>query len=376
MKYAKAEILYDGVGSKRNVYIGFENEKITYVGEKKPEGESIGEGIITPAFIDPHSHIGLDRAGEPGMESEANDRLDSFIPLGRAVDGVYMDDTAFRESVENNVLYSVVLPGSGNIMGGMGSLIRNFGINIKEAYIKDIGMKMALGYNPRSTTEWKGTRPTTRMGVYALIRKKFMEAAKTKKLIETGKKTMEEVDPETEKIIDIISGKIRIMCHVHKEDDTLFLLDLRRTYGLDVVINHGCDYYQDTIYREIEKENVPMVFGPLDSHPYKVELKHESYKNVEKLQKSKIKFALISDHPVILQRTLFLTTRHFMRYGASKEQCISYLTSRPAEILGLNNLGSIETGKLASFSIWNKDPFLLDSYPKVVVGEGKFLVEE
>lgn len=376
MKAVKANLLYDGKSSKKNMYIYFEGDTIEEVTDKKPDCEILGEGTVTPAFIDPHSHIGLDRAGEPGLESEANDKLDSMIPLGRAIDGVYMDDHAFAESVENNVLYSVVLPGSGNILGGMGSLIRNYSKNIKDAFVKDIGVKMALGYNPRSTTEWKGTRPTTRMGVAAIIRQNFTLAQKAANLVDNGKKTVDEIDPGTEFLIKLIKGEYRIMCHLHKEDDALFLMSLVDTFGIKPIINHGMDFHNPEIFEEIKKRGLSLVYGPLDSHPYKVELKHESWRNVELVQKSGVKFALISDHPVILQRDLFLTTRHFLRFGATKEQCISYVSSRPAEILGLDNLGTIEKGKLASFSVWNNDPFVLGSYPKIVFGEGKIVHQE
>jgi len=70
---------------------------------------------------------------------------------------------SFIESVVSGVLYSTVLPGSGNIIGGKAILMRNFVQDIGQAYIMDIGIKAALGYNPRSTVEWKGNRPSTRM---------------------------------------------------------------------------------------------------------------------------------------------------------------------------------------------------------------------
>jgi hypothetical protein len=60
-----------------------------------------------------------------------------------------MDDPSFSESVENGILYSVVLPGSGNVVGGKAVLIRNFVQDIAQAYIKDIGVKAALGFNPQ-----------------------------------------------------------------------------------------------------------------------------------------------------------------------------------------------------------------------------------
>ena len=376
MKAVKANLLYDGKGTKKDVFICFDGTNITEVTDKKPDCDIMGEGIVTPAFIDPHSHIGLDRAGEPGSESEANDKLDAMIPLGRAVDGVYMDDHAFKESVESGVLYSVVLPGSGNIMGGMGSLIRNFSPNIKDAFVQDIGVKMALGYNPRSTTEWKGKRPTTRMGVGAMIREKFTMAQKASNLMDKGKKTVDEIDAETEFLIKLIKGEYRIMCHLHKEDDALFLMSLVDKFGVKPIINHGMDFHSKEIFEEIKRRDLSLVYGPLDSHPYKVELKHETWRNVKLLQNSGVRFSLISDHPVILQRTLFLTTRHFMRFGATKEQCISYVSSRSAEILGLKDLGTVENGKLASFSVWNKDPFELDAFPKMVFGEGRLIHEE
>jgi hypothetical protein len=42
----------------------------------------------------------------------------------------------------------------------------------------DIGIKAALGYNPRSTVEWKGNRPSTRMGAVAMLRENFIKARK------------------------------------------------------------------------------------------------------------------------------------------------------------------------------------------------------
>jgi len=37
-----------------------------------------------------------------------------------------MDDSSFIESTESGILYSTVLPGSGNIIGGKAVLIRNW----------------------------------------------------------------------------------------------------------------------------------------------------------------------------------------------------------------------------------------------------------
>ena len=173
MRYVKASTLYDGNGSRKNVYIGFDKQ-IEEITEKKPDGDIIAEGVVTPAFIDAHSHIGMVRAGEPAAEDESNEHMDPAFPMINALHSIYMDDSAFQESVENNFLYSSILPGSGNPIAGKVVLVKNFRTNIRDAYIQDVGIKAALGYNPRSTTDWGGTRPTTRMGAIAILRERFL----------------------------------------------------------------------------------------------------------------------------------------------------------------------------------------------------------
>jgi imidazolonepropionase-like amidohydrolase len=118
MKCIYAKTIYTGKAIKQNSYLKFSGTKTTGVSASK-NGELTGEfEVVTPAFIDPHSHIGMSRAGEPSGESEANEHLDSILALPDALDSVQMDDFAFRDAIEMGVLYSCVVPGSGNIIGG------------------------------------------------------------------------------------------------------------------------------------------------------------------------------------------------------------------------------------------------------------------
>src|SRR5919106_5554259 len=143
MKLVKCSKLFDGTEDKSDCYVGFEGDEIKYVGKEgttEKNNEIISEGstfTITPGFIDAHSHIGLVRSGEPDREEEANERLNPIYPLVNALHSIYMDDPSFTESVEAGVLYSTVLPGSGNIIGGKAVLIRNFAKDIREAYMAD-----------------------------------------------------------------------------------------------------------------------------------------------------------------------------------------------------------------------------------------------
>jgi len=382
VKCVKADLLYTGTGELiKNVYIVWEESRIVSICSEKPKDvDEVFEydyAVVTPALIDAHCHIGMMRAGEPSDEEEVNEHMDSILPLADALTSIYMDDPSFRDSVEHGVLYSCVLPGSGNIIGGRAVVIKNFAKDIDEAYIKHCGLKVALGYNPRSTTKWRGTRPSTRMGVIALLRKTLMKARDMMRLVDRGKKDIEDVDPDIRALFPVLRGEEVLRVHVHKGDDILTLIRIADEFNVKFTIEHACDVNDEKMFRIIKDRNIPLVYGPLDAFSYKTELKHESWKNVRILVRVRpYPLAVMSDHPVVLQRNTLLQLRYFLRYGMTMPEAISLLTHEPARILGIErDLGSVEPGKLASIVVWNDDIANLDAHPLLVIAEGKKVFE-
>ncbi len=367
--------IYTGNSVLSNAYLFFDEHGIADISKKKKGRLSGRFPVLTPAFIDPHSHIGMVRAGEPQEEAEANDKMDSILVLSDALDSVQMDDPAFRDAIEMGILYSCVVPGSANIIGGLSAVIRNYAKNSTEALIARAGIKAALGYNPMSKHRWKGTRPSTRMGAVALVRKRFDEVLrKTERQRKAKGKKKEEVAFSAEDAVlrDVLAGKILLRVHVHKIDDIAVLLRLVDDFNIKVSVEHAMDVDQPEIFSELKKRNIAVTYGPVDTFPYKVELKHKNWRNVRHLLDSDVAFGLMTDHPVIPARQLFLQTRWFTRSGLSKQQAIEIVSRRNAEILGINKiLGTLEKGKWASFICWNGDPFDLTSFPVAVYGEGK-----
>ena len=372
--------IYTGKSVVENAYLIFHGQRIVTL-SKDRQGELLGKyAAITPAFIDPHSHIGMARAGEPSREAEANDQMDPLFLLPDALDSVQMDDPAFKDAVEMGVLYSCVLPGSGNVISGLSAVIRNYGKTSTDALVARAGIKSAFGYNPMSTVDWKGQRPSTRMGAIALLRKRLDEVLQKEEKFRKarGAKKQEFTFSAEEKIFrDILSRKVRLRAHVHKIDDIAALLRLVDEFKIRITVEHAGDVHQPEIFRELKKRNIPVTYGPLDGFAYKVELKHESWRNIHYLLDSKVQFGLMTDHPVTPARQIFLQTRWFMRAGASKQEAVEIVSRKNAEVLGIDNiLGTLEKGKWASFSCWTHDPFDLASYPVAVYGEGELLFSE
>lgn len=380
MNCVYGKMIYTGKSVLEDRYLVFEGKKISGL-SKSPGGALLGKyPVITPAFIDAHSHIGMARAGEPNKEAESNDHLDSILPLPDALDSVQMDDPSFRDAVEMGVLYSCVLPGSGNILSGQSAVIRNYAKNSTDALIGRAGIKGAFGYNPMSTQDWKGQRPSTRMGAAAVLRKRLDEVLQKQEKRQNAKGARKgEIlfSAEEKALLDLLSGKKVLRAHVHKIDDIAVLLRLVDEFGLKVTVEHAMDVHRPEILMALKKRRIPVVYGPIDAFAYKVELKHENWRNVRHLLESGVDFGLMTDHPVTPARQIFLQTRWFLRAGFSKQQAVELVSRKNAEILGIDDvLGCIEKGKWASFIGWNQDPFDLASFPVGVYGEGELLYSE
>jgi len=380
MNFISADKIYTGKKIVSNAHLLFGGKKISAISKTK-KGQCLGKyEVLTPAFVDPHSHIGMERAGEPNTEGEANEHQDSILTLTDALDSIQMDDKSLKDAVQMGVLYSCVLPGSGNIIGGHSAVIRNYAGSSTDALIARAGLKAAFGFNPMKTNAWKGNRPTTRMGAVAMLRSRLDEVRqKIRKYNQAkGSKKQDIVFSAEDRVLrDLLGRKLRLRAHVHKIDDIAALLRLVDEFKIDITVDHAGDVHRPDIFRELKKRKIPVVYGPIDSFAYKVELKHEDWRNVRYLLASGVEFGLMTDHPVTLARQLLLQTRWFMRAGLSRQQAIELISRRNAQILGVDaQIGTLKKGKWASFVCWNGDPFDLTRYPVAVYGEGELLYSE
>lgn len=395
-----AEMLYDGKGKSTDMTIVVEGDKIVDVSNRK--SKSSITGIVTPAFIDPHSHIGMERQGEPVAESEVDDTHKTISPMQNPVDSIYFDDRAFTEAVDFGVLYSCVIPGSGNLIGGKAVTIKNFASNRSMAVVDELGFKMALGFNPRMGHDSKSGRHNTRMGNASLLEKEFSEVLRKEKLAKIKKeKALFDLTRESERkyfarqelqqnkrwinetyklglsvdewaLFELLTAKKTIKVHVHKEDDALYLIDLKKRYDLKITAEHTCSISNEEVFKELFKNNIPIVYGPMSSLDYKVELNRAAYRNVIPLMNSGVQFGLMTDHPVVLAHHLRDSLKYFLIQGMPPEKAIGLISLENARLLGLDDsLGTIEVGKNASLIVWNRDPLHLSAFPTMVLAEGQ-----
>ena len=192
MLYINAKIFKTPWDVIDNGFVWAENGIIKKVDDMKkcPDNSNVVDcsGLkIYPGFVDAHSHIGM---WEDGLDFEGNDgneETDPILPQLRAIDAVNPMDNCFKEALKAGITTVVTGPGSANPIGGSFVAMKTAGKCVDEMIVKNpVGIKFALGENPKNVYNDKGQTPMTRMGVAALIREQLEKARRYKKSLESG----------------------------------------------------------------------------------------------------------------------------------------------------------------------------------------------
>lgn len=106
--------------------------KILSVGQNvsAPEGTERIDGhggILTPGLVDAHTHIGSCPEGMHYSMTDENEMTSPVTPQVRIIDSVYPFDRAFVEARSGGVTTVQTLPGSGNVIGGRGAVLKTVG---------------------------------------------------------------------------------------------------------------------------------------------------------------------------------------------------------------------------------------------------------
>ncbi len=188
MKAILAGTAETGLGRREGVTLFVDGGKIAdVVAGLDPRGADevidASKLVVTPGLIDAHTHIGTYCEGFPAEMEDANDMVNPVAPQLRILDAIYQDDTAFADALAGGVTCVQTLPGSGNVIGGQGAVVKTATsrggrkLVVEEMLVRaPSSMKAALGENPVRVYKEKGKLPNTRMGSAALMRQALVEA--------------------------------------------------------------------------------------------------------------------------------------------------------------------------------------------------------
>jgi imidazolonepropionase-like amidohydrolase len=316
---------------------------------------------VYPGLVDAHTHLGVFSEISGPEAADGNEMTDPITPHVRALDSLNWFDAGFEEAVANGITAVQVLPGSGNLIGGQGAVVKTWG-RPPEArlLLEPSGVKMALGENPKRVYGQKKKTPSTRLGNAALMREALTQAQTYRRKRSEGNG---ERDLRWEILADMLDGKLPGRCHAHRADDILTALRISQEFGFPLTIEHCTE--GDRVAGALASAGVMCTLGPLLTGKSKQELKDRSLDAAPGLERAGVVFGFTTDHPVIPAYSLPLCASYAVGAGMTREGALRALTLHPARLLGLESrLGSLEVGKDADCFLTDGD--LLDPRSRVL----------
>ncbi|KFA52757.1 hypothetical protein S40293_00862 [Stachybotrys chartarum IBT 40293] len=357
---------------------------------------------LTTGIIDMHSHAGVDSLPELQGNEDTNEMSDNITPWARSIDGIQPLDRQIQTIKSGGVTVSLVLPGSGNNIGGEAYLIKHAvgkPDGRQEISATDLladpdrnwrFMKMACGENAKRVHGRVGNRPFSRMGESYEFRHAFEQARATirsqddwcEKAETIGVENMQEYLPQEifwETLGAALRGQVHINVHCYTIPDLEAMVDHTNEFEFAVRAFHHAHqtYLVPEILNRTWGGRPPASALFADNMYYKAEAYVASEFAGKILYEAGLTPVYVSDNPVLnAQHVLFEAAKAY-HYGLPYHAALSAVTTAPAELLGMGKrLGKVKPGFDADVVVWDSDPLSVGATPVQVWIDGTAQFED
>ncbi len=387
--------ILDGAGHRlENAGVLLRDGKVTAIGPNlaAPAGATVIDAQgrwVTPGIVDIHTHLGDFPFPFPSTDfnhSDVSETTDPNTANVWAEHSITVQDPAFARAIAAGVTTIQVLPGSGNLFGGRGVVLRNVPattVQAKKFPGAPYSLKMACGENPKYNYGDNGRFPSSRMGNVAGYREAFIHAREYLDDWEKYERGDEDEPPKRDLKLDtlagVLHGDIKVHVHCYRADDMATVLDVAREFNFKITaFHHAAEAYK--IADLLKKEGTCAAVWS-DWWGYKQETFDAIRENAAYVDAAGACVMMHSDSSILGQR-LVLEAAKAMAAGQraglpiSREHAITWVTSAPAAAMGLGDrIGSLEPGKSADVVIWSGDPFSVYTLADEVFVDGALVFD-
>jgi imidazolonepropionase-like amidohydrolase len=346
-----------------------------------------GKGkFVTPGIIDVHSHLGVYPSPQVDALANGNELTNPDTAQVRAENSVWPQDEGFNTARAGGVTTLEILPGSGNLIGGLSVVLKNVpsrtvaGMKFPGA---PYGLKMACGENPKRVYGERRQFPSTEMGNVAGYRQAWADAqdydAKWKAWEKEKKGAPPKRDLRLETLAGVLDGKIRVQMHCYRCDEMATMLDVAKEFHYHIAaFHHAIEAYK---MPDLLKASGTCAAVWADWWGFKMEAWDGIVENLPMVDAGGACAMIHSDSEDGIQR---LNQEVAKAWAAGRRagldipeaRAISWMTLNPAKALGIDDrTGSLAPGKMADVVLWSADPFSVYAKAEKVFVDGALVYD-
>lgn len=364
--------------------------------------------FVTPGLVDIHSHHLETPFSSVPKTDDTNEKpnLGTITPFVRAIDGFKPYDPAIRIIASGGITSSLLLPGSGNVIGGQAFLVKNLpnpGDNqepVVEELLFDHGLpedrrqrylKMACGENPKYRYGY------TRLGNAWLLRKHLEKAQKLKgeqdawcsaardvksarlsksrsifSFIQTYGARPQEL--ELEASVALLNGDFNVNIHCYEPEDLERMLAVLHEFGVHPqAFHHALEAWQVPEFLKQQEPNITIA-----TFAENALFKHEAYganlRGPKILDDHDIRVVLKSDHFGEANHAKYLLHQAAVAhsFGLPEIKSLQAVTSVAAQSIQQDHrVGYTRPGYDADLVVWDAHPLSVGATPLQVYVDGR-----
>ena len=388
--------VFDGVGGKtENGDVLVVDGKIAEVGTglTAPDGAEIIDGSgkwVTPGIIDAHSHLGVYPSPAVDSMSDGNEVSGPVTAEVWSEHSLWPQDPGFTRALAGGITSLQILPGSANLFGGRGVIIKNVpsrtaqGMKFPDA---PYTLKMACGENPKRVYGYgnggfPGGAPYSRMGNMAGYRTAWIQATEYKRAWEKYEEeggTPPAQNLELDTLKGVLDGDILVHMHCYRADEMAQIIDMSKEFGYKIAaFHHAVESYK--IADKLAEEGICSAMWA-DWWGFKMEAYDGIRENIPLVHKAGACAIVHSDSDIGIQRlnqeaAKALSDGRKIGIDVSEEEAWTWLSANPAKSLGIfDKTGSLEAGKNGDVVMWSADPFSVYTQAEKVYVDGALMFD-
>ncbi|KAI1123123.1 amidohydrolase [Nemania abortiva] len=358
---------------------------------------------LTSGIIDMHSHSGVDNIPELVGNEDTNELSDNITPYVRSIDGLDPNDHQIEVIKSGGVTTSLILPGSGNNIGGEAFVIKHAigqpdGRNETSAtdMLADPErnwryIKMACGENAKRVYGRAGEQgPFSRLGESWEFRHAFEQAAKYVRSQDdwcaaadaVGIENMDGYLPqeiEWETLGAVLRGQVHVNTHCYTIPDLEAFVDHTNEFKFAIRAFHHAHqtYLVPEILKRAYGDSPPASALFADNMWYKAEAYIGTEYAGKFLYDNGLTPIYVSDNPVLNAQHVVFEAAKAYGYGLPYHAAMASVTTAPAERLGFEKrLGKVKPGFDADIVVWDSDPLSVGATPVQVWIDGTAQYED
>ncbi|KAK1818936.1 hypothetical protein LTR12_006624 [Friedmanniomyces endolithicus] len=354
--------------------------------------------LLTAGIVDMHSHAGDDSLPDLRGTSDTNELSDDITPYVRSMDAINPLDPQIQVIKSGGVTASLILPGSGNNIGGEAFVLKHAVGKANgrselsaESMLADPEhnwryMKMACGENAKRVYGRVGRDfgPFSRMGEAWYFRHAFEEASALVKAQNDwceaadryGAQTLDSYLPQDlhwESLGAVLRGQVHVNTHCYTVPDLEAFVRHTNEFRFPVRAFHHAHqtYLVPEILKRAYGNHTPAAALFADNMYYKAEAYVASEQAGKILYENGVTPVYVSDNPVLNAQHVVFEAAKAYRNGLPYHVALAGVTSASAGLLGLGErIGKVKSGFDADVVVWDSDPLSVGAAPVQVWIDG------